>query len=131
MGRTGRKGRSGRTVGAGRRRAGGFSLGTLLVAIVVVGGLVIPAVRALPSVLEYFSVKRAAGYAKQRATNKREVVDYFDRQAQIDRISAVRGDDLTVREDENGAIRAVDFSYRSEVPLYGPLTLLITYSGTQ
>lgn len=123
-------GRMGRFVGD-RRRAGGFSLGSLLVVIVIVGGLVIPAVRAIPSVLEYFSVKRAAGYAKQRAANKREVVDYFDRQAQIDRISAVRGDDLNVREDENGAIRAVDFSYRSEVPLYGPLTLLITYSGTQ
>ncbi len=125
----GRRARTGRRIGGGR--AGGFSLGSLLVVIVIVAGLVIPAVRAIPSVLEYFSVKRAAGYAKQRATNKREVVDYFDRQAQIDRISAVRGDDLNVREDENGAIRAVDFSYRSEVPLYGPLTLLITYSGTQ
>jgi hypothetical protein len=121
----------GQGVGSRRRRAGGFSLGALLVVILIVGGLVIPAVRAIPSVLEYVSVKRAASYAKQRATNKREVVDYFDRQAQIDRISAVRGDDLNVREDENGAIRAVDFSYRSEVPLYGPLTLLITYSGTQ
>jgi hypothetical protein len=121
----------GQAFGGRRGRAAGFSLGGLLVVILIVGGLVIPAVRAIPSVLEYFSVKRAASYAKQRATNKREVVDYFDRQAQIDRISAVRGDDLNVREDENGAIRAVDFSYRSEVPLYGPLTLLITYSGTQ
>jgi len=126
-----RTGRTGRAAAGRRRRAAGFSLGSLLVVIVIVGGLVIPVVRAIPSLLEYFSVKRAAGYAKQRATNKREVVDYFDRQAQIDRISAVRGDDLNVREDENGAIRAVDFSYRSEVPLYGPLTLLITYSGTQ
>ena len=42
-----------------------------------------------------------------------------------------KGEDLLVREDDNGNIRSVDFSYRTEVPVYGPLSLLITYSGTQ
>ncbi len=116
---------------AARRRAGGFSLGSLLVVILVVGGVVLPAVRSIPSVLEYFSVKRAAAYAKQRAANKREVAEYFDKQAQIDRITAIKGEDLGIREDENGTIQSVEFSYRSEVPVYGPLSLLITYSGTQ
>ncbi|MDF3835310.1 DUF4845 domain-containing protein [Cupriavidus basilensis] len=116
---------------AGRNRPRGFSLGSLLVVILVVGGVVIPAVRAIPSLVEYFSIKRAVGYAKQQASNKREVADYFNKQAQIDRITAVRSDDLDIQEDDNGTIRSVGFSYRNEVPLYGPLSLLITYSGTQ
>ncbi|MDF3883435.1 DUF4845 domain-containing protein [Cupriavidus basilensis] len=103
----------------------------MLIVILVVGGIVIPAVRAIPSLLEYFSVKRAISYAKQQASNKREVADYFNKQAQIDRITAVRSDDLDINEDDNGGIRSVGFSYRNEVPLYGPLSLLITYSGTQ
>lgn len=132
-------GRSGQVVGAvggrarlaGNDRRRGFSMGSLLVVILVVGGVVIPAVRAIPSLLEYFSVKRAVSYAKQQASNKREIADYFSKQAQIDRITAVRSDDLDIHEDDNGTIRSVGFSYRNEVPLYGPLSLLITYSGTQ
>ncbi|WP_420996372.1 DUF4845 domain-containing protein [Cupriavidus sp. 30B13] len=134
MGQSGRTagaaaGRRARLAGNGRQR--GFSLGSLLVVILVVGGVVIPAIRAIPSVLEYFSVKRAVSYAKQQASNRREVADYFNKQAQIDRITAVRSDDLDIHEDDNGTIRSVGFSYRNEVPLYGPLSLLITYSGTQ
>ncbi|MGH8789294.1 MAG: DUF4845 domain-containing protein [Cupriavidus necator] len=116
-----------------RRRAamGGFSVWTLLVIVLFVIGVALPALRAIPSLVEYFSVKRAASYAKQRAANKREVVDFFEKQAVIDRITAVKGEDLLIREDENGNIQSVDFSYRTEVPVYGPLSLLITYSGTQ
>ncbi|WP_029044054.1 MULTISPECIES: DUF4845 domain-containing protein [Cupriavidus] len=129
--------RIGGAVGGRRQRLArhsgqrGFSLGSLLVVILVVVGVVIPAIRAIPSLLEYFSVKRAVSYAKQQASNRREVADYFNKQAQIDRITAVRSDDLDIHEDDNGTIRSVGFSYRNEVPLYGPLSLLITYSGTQ
>lgn len=130
MGRFGKVGASNHPA---RRRGGtgGFSVWTLLVIVVFVVGVALPALRAIPSLVEYFSVKRAAGYAKQRAANKREVVEFFEKQAAIDRITAVKGDDLLIREDDNGTIQSVDFSYRTEVPVYGPLSLLITYSGTQ
>ena len=136
MGQTGKvkgkeQGRKYGQAGPRRRGQGGFSVWTLLVVVVFVIGVALPAVRSIPSLLEYFSVKRAASFAKQRAVNKREVVEYFDKQAAIDRIAAVKGEDLLVREDDNGNIRSVDFSYRTEVPVYGPLSLLITYSGTQ
>ena len=114
-----------------RRGARGISLWSLLVAVVLVIGVVLPGVRAIPSLLEYFSVKRAASYARQQATNRREVAQYFDKQAQIDRITALRGEDLDVQESDAGTVQAVSFSYRTEVPVYGPLSLLITYSGSQ
>jgi hypothetical protein len=115
----------------GRRHAGGFSTGSILIIVVLVIGVILPAVRSVPSLIEYFSVKRAASYAKQQATNKREVAAYFDKQAQIDNITALKGEDLDVNENDNGTIQSIDFAYRTEVPVYGPLSLLITYSGTQ
>jgi hypothetical protein len=129
----GRFGKVGTRNHPARRRGGasGFSVWTLLVIVVFVVGVALPALRAIPSLVEYFSVKRAASYAKQRAANKREVVEFFEKQATIDRITAVKGEDLLIREDDNGTIQSVDFSYRTEVPVYGPLSLLITYSGTQ
>ncbi|WP_454764463.1 DUF4845 domain-containing protein [Cupriavidus campinensis] len=113
------------------KRSRGFSLWSLLVVIVIVIAVVLPAVKAIPSMIEFFSVKRAVNYAKDRSANRKEVVANFDRQAQIDRIEVIKGEDLDVSEDEAGRIRSIDFSYRTEIPVYGPLSLLITYSGTQ
>ena len=60
-------------------------------------GVVIPVIKTIPSLLEYFSVKRAVAYARQQASGK-QVAGYFDKQAQIDRITALRGDDRTSRK---------------------------------
>lgn len=108
-----------------------FSLGSLLIVIISVIAVVLPAVKAIPSMIEYFSVKRAVNYAKDRSVSRKDVAANFDKQAQIDRIEALKGDDLDVIEDEAGRIRSIGFSYRTEIPVYGPLSLLITYSGTQ
>lgn len=112
-------------------RSRGFSMGSLLIVIVVLICVILPAVKSIPSVLEYFSVRRAVTFAKDHATNRKEVATYFDKQAQIDQISSVKGEDLDVQEDEGGRVRAIDFSYRTEIPVYGAVSLLITYSGTQ
>lgn len=106
-------------------------MGSLLIVIVVLICVILPAVKSIPSVLEYFSVRRAVTFAKDHATNRKEVATYFDKQAQIDQISSVKGEDLDVQEDEGGRVRAIDFSYRTEIPVYGAVSLLITYSGTQ
>jgi hypothetical protein len=54
------------------------------------------------------------------------------RQAGRDRSHFIaQGRDLDIEEDETGRIRAVGFEYRTEVQIYGPLSFLITYSGTQ
>lgn len=129
MGRSGLAGKRGRRAAA--REMKGFSLGGLLLVIVIVGGIVIPAVRAIPSVIEFFSVKRAATYAREKSSSKREVIEAFNKQAQIDDFTVVTGDDLDIRQDDAGGIKSVGFSYDRKVPMFGPLTLLITYSGTQ
>lgn len=109
----------------------GFSLGSMLVVIALVLAVALPALKSIPSMLEYFSVKRAASYARDSSNNRKEVAANFDKQAQIDNISSIRGEDLDVSEDDAGRIRSIGFEYRTEVRIYGPLSFLITYSGTQ
>ncbi|WP_235844590.1 DUF4845 domain-containing protein [Cupriavidus agavae] len=106
-------------------------MGSLLVVVLIVVAVALPALKSIPSVLEYFSVKRAINYARDSSGNRKEVAAFFDKQAQIDDIRSVRGEDLDITEDETGRIRSVGFEYRTEVKIYGPLSFLITYSGTQ
>ncbi|MFJ5381489.1 DUF4845 domain-containing protein [Cupriavidus sp. CER94] len=103
----------------------------MLVVVALVLAIALPALKSIPSMLEYFSVKRATSYAKDRSSNRKDVAANFDKQAQIDNISSIRGEDLDVNEDETGRIRSIGFEYRTEVKIYGPLSFLITYSGTQ
>ena len=109
----------------------GFSMGSLLVVVIIVGAVALPAMKSIPSLLEYFSVKRAVKYAMDSSNNRTEAIANFNKQAYIDRISSIKGEDLDVTEDEGGRIRSIGFEYRTEVPVYGPLSFLITYSGTQ
>lgn len=114
-----------------KNKSRGFSMGSMLVVVALVLAVALPAVKSIPSMLEYFSVKRATNYARDRSNNRKEVAANFDKQAQIDNISSIRGEDLDVNEDEAGRIRSIGFEYRTEVKIYGPLSFLITYSGTQ
>ncbi|WP_231906770.1 DUF4845 domain-containing protein [Cupriavidus sp. D384] len=103
----------------------------MLVVIMLVLAVALPALKSIPSMLEYFSVKRAVTYARDTSNNRKEVAANFDKQALIDNIGSIRGEDLDVNEDESGRIRTIGFEYRTEVRIYGPLSFLITYSGTQ
>lgn len=109
----------------------GFSMGSLLVVVILVVAVALPALKSIPSFMEYFSVKRAVNYAKDNSTNRKELAANFDKQAQVDNINSIHGEDLDVIEDEGGRVRSVAFEYRTEVQIYGPLSFLITYSGTQ
>lgn len=113
------------------KKSRGFSMGSLLIVVILVAAVALPALKSIPSALEYFSVKRAVNYAKDRASNRKDVAPNFDKQAQIDNITSIRGEDLDVIEDDTGRIRSIGFEYRTEVKVYGPLSFLITYSGTQ
>ncbi|MDF6804809.1 DUF4845 domain-containing protein, partial [Escherichia coli] len=76
------------------------------------------------------AITRAVKQARERASTREEVASAFDKQAAIDDITSIKGEDLEVL-DGGGSIQAVRFSYKREVPLYGPIGLVITYSGTQ
>lgn len=113
------------------QRQSGFSLLGLIVTVLLVLAVFIPVLKTVPSLLEYQSVKRAAEHARMQGTSVTSAIAAFDKQAQVDGVTVVRGKDLDIQESAGGTIESVRFSYRSEILLYGPISLAIQYSGTQ
>lgn len=113
-----------------KRQSRGITMFGMLIGIIVLITAVLPAIRSVPSLIEYQAISRAVKQARDRAGTREEVANAFDRQAAIDDITSIKGQDLEVL-DSGGAIQAVHFSYKREIPLYGPIGMVITYSGTQ
>ncbi|CAJ0801250.1 hypothetical protein LMG7141_03938 [Ralstonia condita] len=112
-----------------KRPSHGITMFGILIGIIVLITAVLPAIRAIPSLMEYQAITRAVKQARDRGTSRQDVVGAFDKQAAIDDITSLKGDDLEVL-DAGGSIQAVHFSYKREIPLYGPISMVITYSGT-
>ncbi|WP_349676329.1 DUF4845 domain-containing protein [Ralstonia sp. UBA689] len=113
-----------------KRRSRGITMFGILIVIIVIITAVLPAIRSIPSLMEYQAISRAVKQARERAATREDIVVAFDKQAAIDDITSIKGEDLEVL-DAGGSIQAVRFSYKREIPLYGPIGLVITYSGTQ
>ena len=113
-----------------KRPSRGITMFGILIGIIVLITFVLPAIRYVPSLMEYQAITRAVKQARERASTREEIANAFDKQAAIDDITSIKGEDLEVL-DGGGSIQAVRFSYKREIPLYGPIGLVITYSGTQ
>nr|WP_244191316.1 DUF4845 domain-containing protein [Ralstonia insidiosa] len=112
-----------------KRQSRGITMFGMLIGIIVLITAVLPAIRSIPSLMEYQAITRAVKQARERASTREEVSNAFDKQAAIDDIKSIKGEDLEVL-DAGGTIQAVRFSYKREIPMYGPIGLVITYSGT-
>lgn len=99
----------------------------MLVAVVGFFGLV--ALRVLPTVNEYTTIRRTV---EKLATNSPgtvpEIRAAFDRQTQIDAtITSISGKDLTITKERDRVVIA--FTYEKEIELMSPVSLLIMYPG--
>ena len=107
------------------RGASGRQVGLSLwggVLLLAVGGVLVSlAIRCLPVLLEYQAVLKAAHVAAREQTVA-EARLAFDRVAIVEGLSSIRGDDLAIDGPVSGTLR-VSFSYRREVPLFGPAFL--------
>jgi hypothetical protein len=110
-----------------RHRQAGASILGLIVVLGLVGLFVVTGVRIVPSYLEYQGVQRAAEKARSGATPE-QVRAAFDRAAQVENVTAVRGSDLEVTKNEAGEM-VVRFAYDREFRLGGPASLKIRYEG--
>ena len=100
-----------------------FGLVLILALVAVVG---IAVARAVPSIVEYQSILKAVERAKTGATVA-EIERAFDASAAIDDIHTISGKDLEVTK-VNDQVK-IKFAFDKEVPLAGPVSLLIHYSG--
>jgi hypothetical protein len=107
----------------------GLTLLGLLFWALVIGFVGYLLVRLVPTVYEYLTIQRALDQiaATQPATVA-EARAAFDRQKAIETsISAISGKDLVVTKDHDRVVLA--FAYDKQIPVVGPLSLLIRYEG--
>jgi hypothetical protein len=109
--------------------ARGITLFGLLFWAIVIGFVAYVLVRTLPTVNEYLTIQRTVDQiAKSNPTTVAEARLAFDRQKDIEyAISAVSGKDLTITKENDKVV--IGFAYDKEVPIYGPVFILIKYEG--
>jgi len=106
----------------------GFSLSGLILVLAVLGVAAVFALKLVPTYTEYSAIKDAIVRAKEAGGTPREIQVAFDKNADINNVTAIKGRDLTITR-EDGEVQ-VSFAYEKRVPLAGNVSLLIDYAGT-
>jgi hypothetical protein len=111
------------------RLARGVTLFGLMFWAVGIGFVAYVLVRTLPTVNEYLTIQKAVEtIAKSNPATVAEARQAFDRQKDIEySITAISGKDLTITKENDKVV--VGFAYEKEVPIYGPVFILIKYAG--
>jgi hypothetical protein len=108
------------------RRERGVSLVSMVVLVVVIGFGAVLALRVVPTFVEYRAINSAVKKAKD-ATSIVDIQRQFDRSATIDNIDTIAAKDLDIQKTDDGFL--ISFAYTKKIPLFGPVSLTIDYSG--
>lgn len=113
-----------------RRRQRGMGLFGLVFWAMVVAFCGLVAVKALPTLNEYWTIERSIRKVLQDHPGSIPAIrTAFDRQKDIEyAISAISGSDLEV--SQQGDRFTVSFAYDKEIALIEPVYLLIKYKGS-
>lgn len=106
----------------------GISFIGLLFFGVILALLAIVGARVVPTVSEFFTIKRISKNAARQGDTVPAVRAAFDKAAEADYVSSISGKDLTVIKQGDKVV--VSFAYEKEIPLFGPAYLLLKYSGS-
>ena len=107
-------------------RQRGLSIVGLVVVIVLIGVLFVIGARVLPTFVEY----RAIQGAVKKAGSQNSVVEIqkaFDLSAAFDDITSINAKDLEIKKVNEETV--ISFAYTKKIPLFGPVSLSIDYSG--
>ena len=111
---------------AGRQR--GVTLFGLLFWAIVVGFVALIAIRVLPTINEYLTIKRAVNRIATEGSTVAEIRAAFERQKDIEySISSITAKDLVITKENEKVV--VSFAYDKEVELVNPVFLLIKFEG--
>ena len=109
-------------------RQAGISLTGLIFVLAVLGVAAVFAMKLVPTYMEYSAIKGAMQRAKETGGTNREMQVAFDKNADMNNVTAISGRDLTITREEGGV--EVSFAYEKRVPLVGNVSLVIDYAGT-
>ena len=111
---------------AGRQR--GVTLFGLLFWAIVIGFAALIGMRVLPSLNEYFTIKRTVNQITTEGTTVPEIRAAFERQKDIEySITSISSKDLAITKENDKVV--VSFAYDKEVELVSPVFLLIKFEG--
>ena len=107
----------------------GVTLFGLLFWAIVIGFVALLGLRVLPTVNEYFTIKRAVEQiAASGQTTVPEIRSAFDKQVQIEySIQSITSKDLEITKVNDKVV--IGFSYGKEIEIMSPVYLLIKYEG--
>ncbi len=108
-------------------RQRGMSFISLLFVAALLAATGVVVAQAVPTVIEYQAVLKAATKASA-GTTVPEVRDIFDKAASIDNIASISGKDLEVTKVNDKVV--VSFAYQREIHLAGPAYLTLKYAGS-
>ena len=112
------------------RRQQGVTLFGLLFWAVIVGFLALIGMRVLPTLNEYFTIKRAVNriITEGSVNTVPEIRSAFEKQKDIEySIVSIGGKDLIITKENEKPV--VSFAYDKEVELVKPVYLLIKFEG--
>jgi len=107
----------------------GVTLFGLMFWAILIGIVTLVALKVLPTVNEYLTIKRTIEkIASASPTTVPEVRAAFERQKEIEySISSINGNDLEVTKVNDKIV--IGFAYDKEIELMGPVYLLLKYEG--
>ena len=106
----------------------GVSISGLIVVLGILLAVGMLAMKVIPSLLEYKSIKSGIAAAKANNGTPVEMRLTFDKNADINSVTRITGKDLMITK-VNGETE-VAFDYDQSIPLFKDVTLVIHYAGT-
>jgi hypothetical protein len=110
------------------RRQRGVTLFGLLFWAVIVGFLALIGMRVLPTLNEFFTIKRTINKIANEGSTVPEIRAAFERQKDIEySITSISGKDLSITKENEKVV--VSFAYDKEIEILKPVYLLIKFEG--
>jgi hypothetical protein len=106
----------------------GVSLSGLIVVLGIIIAVAMLALKVIPSMLEYKSIKDGIVAAKATNGTPAEIRLAFNKNADINAVTTIEGSDLIITK-VNGETE-VAFDYEQRIPLFSNVALVIHYAGT-
>jgi hypothetical protein len=113
--------------GTSKRQAGLSLISLVFVGAIIVALLIIGA-KLIPAITEYMAVEKAIQSIRTEAETVPKIRSAFDRYAQIDDIKSISGKDLDITKDSDKIV--ISYAYSYLIPITDNVRLVIDFAGT-
>ncbi len=103
----------------------GFGFIDFFLTLLLVIFMIVPVGLTIPTVIEYFTLKKTVDRIKATSTDTKEAKTLLNNQFVIDNIRFISANDIQITE-ENDKVNLA-FDYKQPIPLYGMVSLLMHY----